>query len=76
MVVGSQLHNDSGALSSDGIFAHNTNSAPTPNGSFTYRIIPPQQLKTDASWASLDSAWKFITFENGIVTHITTMNTL
>jgi len=76
LVVGAQLHNDNGALSSDGIFAHNTNSAPTPNGSFTYRIIPPQQLKTDASWASLDSAWKLITFENGIVTHITTMNTL
>ena len=33
-------------------------------------------LKTDAGWSSLDSAWKFITFENGIVTHITTMNTL
>jgi hypothetical protein len=76
LVVGAQLHNDIGALSTDGIFAHNTDSAPTSNGSFTYRIIPPQQLKTDASWSNLDSAWKFITFENGIVTHITTMNTL
>jgi hypothetical protein len=76
LVVGAQLHNDIGALSTDGIFAHNTNSAPTANGSWSYRSIPSFALKTDASWTSLDSAWKFITFENGIVTHITTMNTL
>ncbi len=76
LVVGAQLHNDNGALSTDGIFAHNTNSAPTANGSWSYRSIPSFALKTDASWTSLDSAWKFITFENGIVTHITTMNTL
>jgi hypothetical protein len=75
-VVGAQLHNDIGALSSNGIFAHNTDSAPSASGYWTYTTPPTHLLKTDAGWTSLDSAWKFITFENGIVTHITTMNTL
>ena len=76
LVVGAQLHNDIGALSSDGIFAHNTASAPSASGYWTYTTPPTHLLKTDAGWTSLDSTWKFITFENGIVTHITTMNTL
>lgn len=75
LVVGSQLHNDIGALTTDGIFAHNITSAPVGNY-WSYNSIPSNYLKTDAGWASLDSSWKFYTFENGIVTHITTMNTL
>ena len=75
LVVGSQLHNDVGALTTDGIFAHNITSAPVGNY-WSYNSIPSNYLKTDAGWASLDSSWKFYTFENGIVTHITTMNTL
>ena len=76
LVVGAQLHNDIGPIATDGIFGHNTNSAPIPNGYWSYTSPSSNLLKTDAGWSSLDSAWKFITFENGIVTHITTMNTL
>jgi len=76
LVVGAQLHNDIGPIATDGIFGHNTNSAPIPNGYWSYTSPSSNSLKTDAGWSSLDSAWKFITFENGIVTHITTMNTL
>ena len=76
LVVGAQLHNDIGALSSTGIIAHNTSSVASASGYWTYATPPTHLLKTDTGWTSLDSSWKFITFENGIVTHITTMNTL
>jgi len=76
LVVGAQLHNDIGALSSNGIIAHNTSSVASASGYWTYATPPTHLLKTDTGWTSLDSSWKFITFENGIVTHITTMNTL
>ena len=80
IAVGATLYGNGGvALTPNyrkGIMIYNTLSTLSESGYYLYTNPPTALLKTDAGWSSLPSNWKFITFENSVITHITTMNTL
>ena len=77
IAVGVTLYYEDGTSfgSKDGILVYNT--AQTWNGTtYSNAGISKSYLLSNATWATIPASYKFITYENGVVTHITTMNTL
>ena len=77
VAVGASLYDEDGVSfgSADGLLVYNT--AQTWNGyNYINGTIPKSYLLSNATWATIPSTYKFITYENGVITHITQMNTL
>ena len=77
IVVGATLFADGGATLSpaNGILIYRSDQ--TYNGTnYNDASVCTPCLKTNAGWTALPATYKFVTYENGVITQITNMNTL
>jgi hypothetical protein len=77
IVVGATLFGEGGTTLSpaNGILIYRSDQ--TYNGTnYSDASVCTPCLKTNAGWAALPATYKFVTYQNGVITQITNMNTL